>query len=74
MRVTTRGQVTIPAQIREYLNLVPHADVDFRITGGTVVLVKHENGGEPGRKLAALRGLLKGTRTTREWMEATRGA
>jgi AbrB family looped-hinge helix DNA binding protein len=73
MKVTTKGQVTIPARIREYLGIAPHSDVDFRISGGTVVLVKHEETDEPGAKFAALRGVLKGTRTTREWMRATRG-
>ncbi len=73
MKVTTKGQVTIPARIREYLSITPHADVDFRISGGAVVLVKQENADEPGRKFASLRGVLKGTQTTKEWMRATRG-
>lgn len=73
MKVTTKGQVTIPARIREFLDITPHADVDFRVSGGVVVMVKHEDTGERGRKFAALRGVLKGTRTTREWMQATRG-
>ena len=73
MKVTSKGQVTIPARIREYLDIAPHANVDFRISGGAVVLVRHEDTGEPGSKFAALRGVLKGTRTTHEWMQATRG-
>ncbi len=74
MKVTTKGQVTIPARIREYLNITPHADVDFRVRDGDVLLVKQERGGEPGSRLDGLRGVLKGTRTTREWMRATRGS
>ena len=73
MNVTTKGQVTIPAPIREYLNIAPHAAVDFLIRDGDVVLVKREGTDHPGRKFAALRGVLKGSRTTREWMQATRG-
>ena len=73
MKVTTKGQVTIPARIREYLDIAPHSDVDFRVSGGAVVLVKHEDAGEPGDRFTALRGVLKGTRTTKEWMQATRG-
>jgi len=73
MKVTTKGQVTIPARIREYLDIAPHADVDFRVSGGVVVLVKHEDTDKCGGKFAALRGVLKRTRTTREWMQATRG-
>ena len=73
MKVTTKGQVTIPARIREYLDIAPHANVDFRVSGGAVVLVRLEDTDEPGRKFTALRGVLKGTRTTQEWMHATRG-
>ena len=73
MKVTTKGQVTIPARIREYLDIAPHSDVDFHINGGAVVLVKHKDADEHGGRFAALRGVLKGTRTTREWMRATRG-
>jgi AbrB family looped-hinge helix DNA binding protein len=73
MKVTTKGQVTIPARIREYLDIAPHANVDFRISDGAVVLVRLEDADEPVRKFAALRGVLKGTRTTHAWMQATRG-
>ena len=73
MKVTTKGQVTIPARIREYLNIAPKSDVDFRISGGSVLLVKHESTDKSGGRFTALRGVLKGTRTTSEWMRATRG-
>ena len=73
MKVTTKGQVTIPARIRDYLGIAPHADVDFRITDGAVVLLKHEAPPEGQNRFSALRGVLKGTRTTREWMQETRG-
>ncbi|MFO8090239.1 MAG: AbrB/MazE/SpoVT family DNA-binding domain-containing protein [Desulfatiglandaceae bacterium] len=73
MKVTTKGQVTIPARIRDYLGIAPHADVDFRITDGDVVLFKHEDFTEERNRFSVLRGVLKGTRTTREWMQETRG-
>ena len=73
MRVTTKGQVTIPARIRDYLGISPHTDVDFRIAGGRVVLVKPEQAGTAGTRVRAMRGILKGQLTTRKWMRATRG-
>ncbi len=73
MKVTTKGQVTIPVHIRNYLGIAPHADVDFRITDGAVVLLKHEDPPEGRKRFSALRGVLKGRRTTQEWMRATRG-
>jgi len=73
MKVTTKGQVTIPARIREYLGIAPHTEVDFRIKGGTVVLVKQDAKTEANDRFLALRGILKGQRTTRQWMRETRG-
>jgi len=65
--------VTIPARIREYLEIAPHSDVDFRIDEGAVVLVKQEKQRGHSCRFADLRGVLRGKRTTREWMRATRG-
>ena len=33
MRITTKGQVTIPQAIREQLGLLPHTEVEFDIVG-----------------------------------------
>lgn len=33
MRITTKGQVTIPASIREKAGLLPHTDVEFVFDG-----------------------------------------
>ena len=74
MKVTTKGQVTIPARIREYLGIKTHSDVDFRIRRNSVVLVKQKEGKEPHGRFTALRGVLKGSRTTQQWMQATRGS
>ncbi len=73
MKVTTKGQVTIPARIRDYLKIAPHAEVDFRIAGGHVVLVKQERNGGTDTRFSALRGVLKGKLTTQQWMRETRG-
>ncbi|MDA0578076.1 MAG: AbrB/MazE/SpoVT family DNA-binding domain-containing protein [Verrucomicrobia bacterium] len=73
MKVTTKGQVTIPARIREYLDIAPHSNVAFLISGDAVVLVKDDTPGKRRGRFAALRGVLKGTRTTQAWMRATRG-
>lgn len=73
MRVTTKGQVTIPARIRAYLAIAPHSDVDFQIAGGAVLLVKHDAPKGNRGRFSALRGVLKRTRTTKQWMQETRG-
>jgi AbrB family looped-hinge helix DNA binding protein len=33
MRITSKGQVTIPANIREQAGLLPHTEVDFEFDG-----------------------------------------
>ena len=40
MRITSKGQVTIPIEIREKLGLVPESEVDFKLEGNSVRLVK----------------------------------
>ncbi len=36
MKVTVKGQVTIPVQIREKLGITPNSEVDFVEEGGRV--------------------------------------
>ncbi|MCA9411989.1 MAG: type II toxin-antitoxin system PrlF family antitoxin [Candidatus Omnitrophica bacterium] len=75
MRVTTKGQVTIPAHIRGYLGIEPHSEVDFEIRNGEVVLKKTDEEANKSNlaRFARMRGILKGGPTTDEWLKATRG-
>lgn len=36
MRITSKGQVTIPIEIREKMGLLPDTEVEFQIKGDTV--------------------------------------
>ncbi|MEZ5292367.1 MAG: AbrB/MazE/SpoVT family DNA-binding domain-containing protein [Vicinamibacterales bacterium] len=38
MRITSKGQVTIPQDIREKLGLHPHTEVEFAVKGGEAVI------------------------------------
>ncbi len=38
MRITSKGQVTIPVEIREQAGLLPHTEVDFSFDGNVVRL------------------------------------
>jgi len=40
MRITSKGQVTIPQDVRECAGLMPVTDVAFKIEAGVVHLVK----------------------------------
>ena len=43
MRVTTKGQVTIPQEIREKLRITPATEVDFIEEKDRIYLVKRES-------------------------------
>lgn len=44
MRITTKGQVTIPQEIREELGLLPNTEVTFDIVDGAARLRKAGRG------------------------------
>jgi AbrB family looped-hinge helix DNA binding protein len=44
MRITSKGQVTIPQDVRTRAGLMPGTDVEFQIEAGVVRLVKAEIG------------------------------
>ena len=78
MRITSKGQVTIPQDIRERAGFLPNTDVDFVVEGDLVYLVKaSERSRRPSRgerAVAALRQHGTGiTMSTDELMELTRG-
>jgi AbrB family looped-hinge helix DNA binding protein len=78
VRISTKGQVTIPQEIRDRLGLLPYTEVQFEVVGDAVQLRKVEPADEAGARgravLAALRGSARnGGMTTDEIMALTRG-
>jgi AbrB family looped-hinge helix DNA binding protein len=75
MRITSKGQVTIPADIREKAGLLPHTEVDFEFDGRVVRLrpAKAQTRGRGARIIARLRGTGDVRMTTDEIMALTRG-
>lgn len=51
MRVTTKGQVTIPQAIREELGLLPWTEVEFELDGDSVRLRKKAGARRRGDRL-----------------------
>jgi AbrB family looped-hinge helix DNA binding protein len=72
MRVTTKGQVTIPQHIREKLGITPSTEIDFVEKGGRVYLVKKKGGEIATRRFRKLRGVATVKMTTDEIMALTR--
>lgn len=74
MRITDKGQVTIPISIRRKMGLLPNSEVEFVIAGGNVVLRRSTHQRRRGRRLvAALRGRATRRMSTDEIMALTRG-
>ena len=78
MRITTKGQVTIPAHIREKAGLMPHTEVEFELDKAGHVRLrpstrKSKKPGRGERLIAGMRGAHKIRMTTEEIMKLTRG-
>ena len=74
MRITSKGQVTIPAEIREQAGLLPNTEVEFTYDGETVRL-RRARGKRPSRGarlVTHLRGRGDVSMTTDEIMALTR--
>ncbi|CAB1079196.1 Transcriptional regulator, AbrB family [Olavius algarvensis Delta 1 endosymbiont] len=72
MRVTTKGQVTIPQHIREKLGIVPATDIEFVEEKDRVYIVKKEEPQYRSKKFKKLRGIATVKMTTDEIMALTR--
>jgi antitoxin PrlF len=74
VRITSKGQVTIPQEFREALGLLPHSEVEFELDGDAVRIRKAKKSTSRG---AAIVARMKGTATSRlttdQIMKLTRG-
>jgi antitoxin PrlF len=77
MRITTKGQVTIPQEIREELGLLPNTEVAFDVVDGEARLRKVAPRGKLSRGdgvIAHLRGVRPSNKlSTDEIMALMRG-
>jgi len=74
MKVTTKGQVTIPQDIREEAGIAPGDDVVFVYEDGVVKILRSEGTRTRGQRLVEhLRGRATLGMTTDEIMALTRG-
>jgi AbrB family looped-hinge helix DNA binding protein len=77
MRITSKGQVTIPQEIRERAGLLPHTEVEFLIDADGVRIVKAAGQSRRSRGDEAIERLQRASRhvtmSTDELMALTRG-
>jgi AbrB family looped-hinge helix DNA binding protein len=74
MRITSKGQVTIPIEIRERMGLLPNTEVRFEVEGTAVRIVREERtaGGRGQRLLERMRGRATSGMSTEEILALTR--
>lgn len=74
MKITRKGQVTLPKGIRSHFGLEPGTEVEFVAEEGKVVLKRRNREVNAAEEwLAQATGVARGKVTTREVMEQTRG-
>jgi AbrB family looped-hinge helix DNA binding protein len=60
MRITSKGQVTIPLQIREKMGFLPDTEVEFKMAGNAVFLKKV---GSPSKRSRLVINQMRGKAT-----------
>jgi AbrB family looped-hinge helix DNA binding protein len=73
MRLNSKGQVTIPAELRHRLGFVTGDEVDVIDDGGVLRIVRAQDLTRGERAVRRVRGILGDGLSTAEVMELTRG-
>jgi len=71
--VTSKGQVTIPKRIRDYLGIEPGSEVNFRRAEDGHIIIERADGTRPPSRFAKLVGSAGPGPTTDELMKLLRG-
>ena len=75
MRITSKGQVTIPQEIRHQLGLLPETEVEFEVVGDAVRMRKVRGRPTRGRAIVEhMRGKATSRMSTEEILALTREA
>jgi AbrB family looped-hinge helix DNA binding protein len=78
MQITSKGQVTIPQDVRNRLGLLPHTEVEFELAEDCALIRKSSRATRPSdrgtRILEALRGTADTRMSTDEIMALTRAS
>lgn len=74
MRITEKGQITIPIELREKYGLLPHNEIEFIEEKGKIYIIKKNNQKKRGKAIIAkLKGSSTVKMTTDEILALTRG-
>ena len=72
MKVTTKGQVTIPLHIRESFGILPNTEVDFKVEKQRIYIERSNGSLSKQNSYKRLRGVGTVKMTTDEIMKLTR--
>jgi AbrB family looped-hinge helix DNA binding protein len=72
-KVTSKGQVTIPKPVRDYLGIEPGTDVNFRRADDGHIIIEKADGTRPPSRFAKAVGSAGPGLTTDELMALLRG-
>ncbi|OPY64361.1 MAG: hypothetical protein A4E57_03562 [Syntrophorhabdaceae bacterium PtaU1.Bin034] len=73
MRITSKGQITIPQEIREKTGLLPYTEVEFQMTSdGKACILRTKNVEPKERLVARMKGRATVKMSTDEIMKLTR--
>ena len=73
MRITSKGQVTIPKTVRDKLGLLPNSDVQIEVVGKEARIRRSATGSRSADVIARLKGSGSVRMTTDQIMALTRG-
>jgi AbrB family looped-hinge helix DNA binding protein len=73
MKLTTKGQVTIPLAVREHLGLLPHTEVEIYVRGDVAVIARAGSRRRGEALIEHMRGRGDVDMTTDEILALTRG-
>ena len=76
VQITSKGQVTIPQEVRIRLGLLPHTEVEFEVAGDHARIRKARSAASSARgrrAIDALRGSADARMSTEQIMALTRG-
>jgi antitoxin PrlF len=71
--VTSKGQVTIPKRIRDYLGIEPGSEVNFRRAEDGHIIIERSDGTRPPSRFEKMLGSAGPGPTTDELMKLLRG-
>ncbi len=73
MKITRKGQVTIPLELREKYRILPHTEIEFKEKDGKIYIEKVKSRDINSNPFEKVRGKASAGLSTEEIMKLTRG-